>query len=151
MKWLAKIVLFFTKRLFFTKSSMLDVSLDSKYVSDYRLWNRFCFFYYYFHFESVKFRSSRWQMSFKMGVLKIFSQYSQKILVLESLCHKVTDLWPCSFIKKRLQHKCFPLNIAKLLKVAFFIEHLRYVKKPVTTSPWRAKKAFTKLLWHLYW
>ena len=26
--------------------------------------------------------------------------------------------------KKRLQHRCFPVNIAKFLKTALFIEHL---------------------------
>ena len=30
----------------------------------------------------------------------------------------------CSFIKKRLQHRCFPVNIAKFLKTGFSIEHL---------------------------
>ena len=30
-------------------------------------------------------------------------------------------------LKKRLQHRCFPVNIAKLLRVAFFIEHLQWV------------------------
>ena len=31
---------------------------------------------------------------------------------------KITD------IKKRLQRMCFPVNIAKCLRIAFFIEHL---------------------------
>ena len=29
----------------------------------------------------------------------------------------------CNFIKKRLQHKCVPMNIAKFLKTPFFKEH----------------------------
>ena len=29
-----------------------------------------------------------------------------------------------NFIEKRLQHMCFPVNIVKFLKTAFFIEHL---------------------------
>ena len=29
-----------------------------------------------------------------------------------------------SLFKKRLQHKCFPVNIAKFLRAAFFIAHL---------------------------
>ena len=29
-----------------------------------------------------------------------------------------------NFIKKRLQHRCFPANIAKFLKTTFFIKHL---------------------------
>ena len=52
----------------------------------------------------VKFRSSRLQMFFKIGVLK-FSQYYQH------LC------WN-NFIKKRLQHQCFSMNIAKFLRTA---------------------------------
>ena len=28
-------------------------------------------------------------------------------------------------IKLQTQHKCFPINIAKFLRTAFFIEHLR--------------------------
>ena len=31
----------------------------------------------------------------------------------------------CNFIKKRLQHRCFPANIVKFLRTAFLIEHLR--------------------------
>ena len=29
----------------------------------------------------------------------------------------------CNVIKKRLQHRCFPANIANFLRTAFFIEH----------------------------
>ena len=31
----------------------------------------------------------------------------------------------CNFVKSKLQHRCFPVNIAKFLRTAFFIEHLR--------------------------
>ena len=40
--------------------------------------------------------------------------------MLESLFNKVARLHACNLIKKRLQHSCFPLNIAKLVKTAFF-------------------------------
>ena len=33
----------------------------------------------------------------------------------------------CNFIKKRLQHKCVPVNIVKCLRATFFIEHLRWL------------------------
>ena len=33
----------------------------------------------------------------------------------------------CNFIKKRLQHRCFALNIAKFLRTAFFIEHIQWL------------------------
>ena len=44
--------------------------------------------------------------------------------MLESLFNKLADPQGCNFIKKRLQHRCFPLNIAKFLRTAFFIEDL---------------------------
>ena len=49
-------------------------------------------------------------------IRKLFSkisQYPQETPVLESI-FKV-NLWACNFIKKRLQHSCFPVNIAKFL------------------------------------
>ena len=41
-----------------------------------------------------------------------------KTPVLESLFNKVPDLQACSFIKKRLEHRYFPVNLAKLLRTA---------------------------------
>ena len=40
--------------------------------------------------------------------------------MLESLFNKVASLKGCNFIKKRLQQWCFPGNIAKFLRTAFF-------------------------------
>ena len=37
---------------------------------------------------------------------------------LESLFNKVGGLKTCNFIKKRLQHSCFPMNIAKFLRTS---------------------------------
>ena len=34
------------------------------------------------------------------------------------------SLQACNFIKKRLQHKCFSVNIVNFLTAAFSIEHL---------------------------
>ena len=38
--------------------------------------------------------------------------------MLESPFNKVAGLKACSFIKMRLQHKCFPVNTAKFLRTA---------------------------------
>ena len=57
-------------------------------------------------------------MIFKIGVLKDFIIFTQKP-VLESLFDNVTGLKVGNFIKKRLQYRCFPVNIAKLLRTAF--------------------------------
>ena len=44
--------------------------------------------------------------------------------VLESLPKKIAGLEARKSIKRRLQYSCFPVNIAKFLKTAFSIEHL---------------------------
>ena len=49
-------------------------------------------------------------MFFKRGVLKNFAVF--------------TGLQACNFIKKRLQHRCFSVNIAKFLRTSFFTDHL---------------------------
>ena len=38
--------------------------------------------------------------------------------------NKVAALRPETLFKKRLQHRCFPLNVAKSLRILLFIEHL---------------------------
>ena len=53
-----------------------------------------------------------------------FSNIHRKTTVLESLLNKVAGLKACNFIRKRLQRKCFPLNIVNFLRTAFFVvEH----------------------------
>ena len=42
-----------------------------------------------------------------------------------SLFNKVAGLQAYNFINKRLQHRCFTVNIAKFIKNTYFEEHLR--------------------------
>ena len=42
----------------------------------------------------------------------------------DSLLKKVAGLEARESIKRRLQHRCFPVNIAKFLRTAFSIEQL---------------------------
>ena len=44
--------------------------------------------------------------------------------MVEFLFNKVAALETCNFIKKTLQHRCFPVYIAKFLRTPFFTEHL---------------------------
>ena len=59
-------------------------------------------------------RSSRQRCSIKKLLIKI-SQYSQE----NTYVGFVAGLISCNFIKKRLQHKCFPASIVKFLRIAF--------------------------------
>ena len=51
--------------------------------------------------------------------------------MLESLFNKVIK--KSYFIKKILEHRCFPVNIAKLLRTAFFTEHLGWLLLGITS------------------
>ena len=59
------------------------------------------------------------------GVLKKIRNIHRKTPVLESLFNKLACLKACKFVKKRLQHRYFPVNIAKFYEQLFVIEHLR--------------------------
>ena len=53
----------------------------------------------------------------KKAVLKNFANIHMKMAVVESLSDKVSGLQACNFVKKRLQHRCLPVNIAKFLRI----------------------------------
>ena len=68
--------------------------------------------------------------SVKMVFLEI-SQNSQ-----ENTCARVSfliklqavpGLRPATLLKKRLRHRCFPVNFAKFLRTPFLTEHLRWL------------------------
>ena len=56
------------------------------------------------------------EMFYKRHCSSQFRNIRRKTLVLESLFNNVAGLKACNFIKKRLQHRCFPVNIAKFLR-----------------------------------
>ena len=62
---------------------------------------------------SSQFKSSHAQMFFRIGVLKNFA-------TLKHLCRSFFSIKS----KKKLRHRSFPVNIAKCLRTAFFIEQL---------------------------
>ena len=53
--------------------------------------------------------------------LKICNIHHKKTPVLQSIFNKVAEHKACSVIKKRLQHRCFPGNIAKSLRISILM------------------------------
>ena len=47
--------------------------------------------------------------------------------MLEFLFNKIADLKAWNFTKKRLQHRSFPVNIAKFLRTPFLIANLQWL------------------------
>ena len=72
----------------------------------------------------VNFRSSRPEVFSKKGVLKNFEKFTGKHLFQGLFFNKVAALRPATLLKRRLQHRCFPVNIVKFLRTPFFIEQL---------------------------
>ena len=67
-----------------------------------------------------RFRSSRSQMFFKKDLLKNSSNFPRKILCWSFFLTKAMGLRPVILLEKRLQHRCFPVKFAKLLRTPFF-------------------------------
>ena len=76
--------------------------------------------------QKQPFRTSHRRCSIKKVFLKIL-QISQENTFVGVSFNKVVGLKACNFIKKRLQHKCFPVNNVKFFRTAYFIEHLGWL------------------------
>ena len=63
-------------------------------------------------------RSIHQRCSVKKGVLQNFANFTGKQLCLESLFNKVAGPRTRNFIKKRLQHKYFPVKFEKFLRTS---------------------------------
>ena len=87
-----------------------------------------------FHFKLMRVRRTFLKteaLAQTCSVRKVFLEISQKFTK-KHLCqslffNKVTGLRPESLLKKRLSHRCFPVNFAKILRTYFLTEHLRWL------------------------
>ena len=73
------------------------------------------------------FRSSSTEVFCTKSVLKNFGKIHRTIPVPESFFNKVADFRRATLSKKRLWHRCFPVNFAKFLKTPFLTDHLRWL------------------------
>ena len=69
-------------------------------------------------------RSSRVEVFCKQSVLRNFASFIGKHLCQSLFFNKVAARRPTTLLKKRLWHRCFPVNFVKFLRTPFFIEHL---------------------------
>ena len=60
----------------------------------------------------------------KKGVLRNFTKFTGKHLCHSLFFNKVAGLSSATLLKKRLWHRCFPVNFVKFLRTTFFTEHL---------------------------
>ena len=74
----------------------------------------------------TSFRSSHRRCSLKTGVLRNFAKSIGKHPCQSLFVNEVTGLGlrPATLLKKRIWHRCFPVNFAKDFKNTYFTEHL---------------------------
>ena len=69
-------------------------------------------------------RSSRPECSVKEVFLEFSQNLQENTCVRDSFSNKVVDLRLATLLKKRIWHRCFPVNFAKYLRTAFPTEHI---------------------------
>ena len=118
---------------------------SSASVSKMCLWLVFFKFFwkmYFWAFETPNFeglhRKKNCAFPLRKKEKKSFSDLTWKSQeqLPEVLCKKGV-LRPATLLKKRLWHKCFPVNFAKFLRTPFSVDHLRwlllkYLKKVIS-------------------
>ena len=75
----------------------------------------------------VKYRSSRPEVLRQKVVLRNFAKLIGKHLCQILFFNKVAGLRPATLLKRRLLHRCFPVNFRKLLRTPFLKEHLQWL------------------------
>ena len=83
--------------------------------------------------------SRGWYFLITLVVLTIATRSVLKDLCQSLLFNKVSGLRPATSLRKRLWHRCFPLNFAKFLRTLFLTENLRWLLlwlETYTTDTW---------------
>ena len=94
------------------------------------------------HTQTHDYGSSHQRCSIKKVVLKNFAKFTGKHLCQSLVFNKVAGLRPATLLKKRLRHRCFPVNFAKFLRTPFyrtplgdcFYEHTQTFKNTRTNT-----------------
>ena len=68
---------------------------------------------------SEAYRSSHRGCSVTKGIIRNFAKFTGKHLSQSLFFYNAAGLETCNFIKKRLRHRCFPVNFAKFLRTPF--------------------------------
>ena len=78
----------------------------------------------------IIFRSNHWRCSVKKGVLKNFAKLTGKHLCLSLFFNKVASRRSATLLKKKLWHRCFPVDFAKFLRTPFFYSFAKFLRTP---------------------
>ena len=77
--------------------------------------------------EITHYKTSQPEVFCKKDVLRNFAKFTRKHLCPSLFFNKVAGLRPATLLKKRLWHRCFPVNFVKFLRTPFLTEHVRWL------------------------
>ena len=63
-------------------------------------------------------RSSHWRCSMKKSILKNFKKFIDKHLCQSFFFNKIAGLRSATLLKKKIRHRCFPVNFVKSLRTS---------------------------------
>ena len=86
----------------------------------FTIWSQGLIFKDFWYF----YRSSHQRCSIRNVVLGNFTKFTVKHLCQSLFFKKVAGLRPATLLKKRLWHRCFPVDFVKFPRTSFFTEHL---------------------------
>ena len=91
--------------------------------------------------------SSCLQVFFKTGVLKNFAIFTRKHLCWSLFL--ILVLQPCNYIKKQLQHRCFPLNIAEFWRTSNLKNICEQLLLKFNESAFWSRNIILNFLWRM--
>ena len=100
-------------------------------------------------FYKWNFRSSHRGCSVRKGVLRNFTKVTGKHLSQSLFFNKVTGLRPATLLKKRLWHRCFPVDFVKFLRTSLLQNNSGWLLLKLWKIPF-VSLVSPKLLSHLF-
>ena len=93
------------------------------------------------------YKCNRREVFCKKGVLENFVKFTGKHLYQSLSFNKVAGLRSATLLKKRLWHRCFPVNFSKFLRTPFLTEHLQRLLFHVATFGVPRQLVVTELIY----
>ena len=126
---------------------------ESNLINDITMWGKFtyvlnCMSVGEDKIITISYRYSRQGVFCKKGVLRNFTNFTEKHLCQSLFFNKVAGLRSATLLKKRLWHRCFPANFAKFLRTPFLTEQLRQLLLFIRT--WTKKMNFLRVRANFY-
>ena len=128
-----------------SKRNFLNMRTTKKSSTEDKTWN----FHFARNYSKCLYRSSHQSGSVRKGVLRNFRKFTGKHLCQSLFFNNVAGMRPATLLKKRLWHRCFPMNFVTFLRTPFLQNTSgdRSVSQLSFENFWLSCIFWVKLLW----